>query len=134
MNGSRWSNDSSFLHCFLLPTRQSSSCTETYHPSRKLSKLDKPDMQDIAGELEKSSCDVFLWTHSHGRVKSGQLARTYIHQLCEDTGCRPEYLPEAMNDRERWREKVRDIRDDNTMRWDDEEFFTKPLLFFIFQM
>ena len=23
-------------------------------------------------------------------------------QLCEDTGCSPEDLPEAMNDREKW--------------------------------
>ena len=33
-----------------------------------------------------------------------------IQQLCEDTGCSPENLPEAMNDREKWRERVRDIR------------------------
>ena len=37
-------------------------------------------------------------------------ARTYIQQLCEDTGCCPEDLPRAMNDREEWRERVRDIR------------------------
>ena len=29
---------------------------------------------------------------------------------CEDTGCCPEDLPRAMNDREEWRERVRDIR------------------------
>ena len=35
----------------------------------------------------------------------------YIHQqLCEDTGCCPDDLPRAMNDREEWRESVRDIR------------------------
>ena len=45
-----------------------------------------------------------------GRAKAGQPARTYIQQLCEDTGCSPEDLPEAMNDREKWRERVRDIR------------------------
>ena len=32
------------------------------------------------------------------------------HELCEDTGCCPEDLPRAMNDREEWRERVRDIR------------------------
>ena len=26
----------------------------------------------------------------------------YIQQLCEDTGCCPEDLPRAMNDREEW--------------------------------
>ena len=30
--------------------------------------------------------------------------------LCEDIGCSPEDLPEAINDREKWRERVRDIR------------------------
>ena len=34
----------------------------------------------------------------------------YIQQLCEDTGCSPEDQPEAMNDREKGRERVRDIR------------------------
>ena len=41
--------------------------------------------------------------------KSRRSARTYIQQLYEDTGCSPEDLPEAMNDREKWRERVRDI-------------------------
>ena len=54
--------------------------------------------------------DVLLWIPTHGRAKAGRPARTYIHQLCEDTGCCPEDLPEAMNDREKWRERVRDIR------------------------
>ena len=51
-----------------------------------------------------------LWTPTHGRAKAGRPARTYIQQLCEDTGCCPEDQPEAMNDREKWRERVRDIR------------------------
>ena len=42
---------------------------------------------------------------------------TYIQQLCEDTGCSPEDLPEAMNDREKWRERVRDTRATNTTWW-----------------
>ena len=46
--------------------------------------------------------DLLLWTSSYGRVKAGQPAETYIQQLCEDTGCSPEDLPEAMNDREEW--------------------------------
>ena len=54
--------------------------------------------------------DVLQWTPTYGRVKAGRPARTYIQQLCEDTGCIPEDLPETMNDREKWRERVRDIR------------------------
>ena len=42
--------------------------------------------------------DVLLWTPTYGWAKSGRPARTYIQQLCEDTGCSPEDLPEAMND------------------------------------
>ena len=37
--------------------------------------------------------DVLLWTSSHGRAKAGRLARTYIQQLSEDTGCSPEERP-----------------------------------------
>ena len=47
--------------------------------------------------------DVLLWTPTHGREKAGRPAWTYIQQLCEDTGCCPKDLPEAMNDREKWR-------------------------------
>ena len=61
--------------------------------------------------------DVLLWTSSHGHAKAGQLARTYIQQLCEDTGCSPGDLPEAMNDREGWQERVRDICADGATRW-----------------
>ena len=50
-----------------------------------------------------------LWTLTYERAKAGRPARTYIQQLCEDTGCSPEELPEAINDREKWRERVRDI-------------------------
>ena len=41
--------------------------------------------------------DVLLLTPTFGREKAGRPARTYIQQLCEDTGCSPEDLPEAMN-------------------------------------
>ena len=49
---------------------------------------------------------------SHGRAKVGRSARTYIQLLCADTGCSPDDLPEAMDDREGWRERVRVIRAD----------------------
>ena len=61
--------------------------------------------------------DVFLWTPTYGRVKAGRPARTYIQQLWEDMGWSPGDLPEAMNDRERWRERVRDIHVCGTTSW-----------------
>ena len=58
--------------------------------------------------------DVLLWIPAYGQAKAGRPARTCIQQLCEDTGCSPEDLSEAMNDREKWRERIRDIRASGT--------------------
>ena len=46
--------------------------------------------------------DELLWTPAYNQAKAGRPARTYIQQLCENTGCSPENLPEAMNDRKMW--------------------------------
>ena len=61
--------------------------------------------------------NVLLWTHSHERARGKGPARTYIQQLCVDTGYSPENLPETMDDREGWRERVRDIRADGVTWW-----------------
>ena len=61
--------------------------------------------------------DVLLWTPTSGRAKAGRPAQTYIQQLCEDTECSPEDLPEVMNDREEWQERVRDIRAGGMTSW-----------------
>ena len=53
--------------------------------------------------------DIFQRIPSHGRAKVGWLARTYIQELRADTGCRLEDLPGAMDDRDEWRERVREI-------------------------
>ena len=61
--------------------------------------------------------DVLLLTPTYGQTKAGRQTRTYIQQPCEDTGCSPEDLPKSMNDREKWRERVRDIRTRGTTWW-----------------
>ena len=61
--------------------------------------------------------DVLLWTPAYGQSKAGRPARTFIQQLCDYTGCNPEDLPKAMNDRETWRERARDIRASQTSWW-----------------
>ena len=61
--------------------------------------------------------DVLLWTPTYGRAKAGRPARTYIQQLCEDTGWSPEDQPEAMNDRKKWGERVSDIHAGSTTWW-----------------
>ena len=66
---------------------------------------------------DKLISNVLLWIPSHGQAKAGRPARTYIQQLCEDTGCSPENPPEVMNDREEWQERLRDIHAGGTTRW-----------------
>ena len=61
--------------------------------------------------------DVLLWTPSQGREKAGCPTRTYIQQFCADTGCSQEDLTKEMDDREGWRERVRNIRADSVIRW-----------------
>ena len=66
---------------------------------------------------EKLIRDILLWTPSHGRAKAGRPARTYIQQLCADTGCSLEDLLEAMDNREGWWERVREIHAGGVAWW-----------------
>ena len=61
--------------------------------------------------------DRLLWTPSYGRAKRGRPVRTYVQQFCGDTRCSLEDLPEAMDDREEWQERVKDICADNVTWW-----------------
>ena len=62
--------------------------------------------------------DVLQWTPSRGRATAGRPARTCIQQLCTDTECSLEDQSEAMDDREGWRGRVREIRaGDATWLW-----------------
>ena len=61
--------------------------------------------------------DVLLRTPAYGQSKAGRPAPTFIQQLYDDTGYNPEDLPEAMNDRETWRERVWDIHASRTTWW-----------------
>ena len=64
-----------------------------------------------AGEAGTSSYVMYSYRPPHmaEQKQDGQLEHTYIQLLREDTGCSPEDLPEAMNDIEKWRERVSDI-------------------------
>ena len=61
--------------------------------------------------------DVLLWTLSQGWAKAGRPARTNIQQLCADTGCIPEDQPEAIDNKEGWRKRVRDIHAGDMTWW-----------------
>ena len=56
-------------------------------------------------------------TLTYGRAKAGRPAWTYMQELCEDTGCSSKDLPEAMNYREKWWERVMDICASGTTWW-----------------
>ena len=72
--------------------------------------------------------DIFLWTPSREWEKAGRSARTYIRQLCAYTGCSLEDLPGAMDYRDGWRERVREIRAGGvTLLFTPLEFFTSVL-------
>ena len=62
-------------------------------------------------------CDLLRWTPTRGRAKAGRPARTYIQQLCDDTGCSLKELPGAMDVWDGWREKVREIRAGSATSW-----------------
>ena len=59
---------------------------------------------------DKLISDILMWTPSHGQANVGRPTRTYIQQLCADTG--PSL--EAMDNWEGWQERVRDIRASST--------------------
>ena len=59
---------------------------------------------------------ILLWTPSH-RAKAGQPARTYLQQFCAKTGYSLEDLPGAMDDRDGWRERVREISAGSVTCW-----------------
>ena len=59
--------------------------------------------------------DVPLWTPSHGRTSVGRPARTHLSELnCKNTGYSLEDLPEAMDDRDEWRERDRETHASDT--------------------
>ena len=69
------------------------------------------------GSKHELISDILLWTPSHGRTKAGRLARTYIQQLCTDTGYCFEDHEVAMDNRNMWRERVREIRAGSSTWW-----------------
>ena len=66
---------------------------------------------------DKLMIDILLWIPSYGQAKAGWPARTYVQQLCADAGCSLEDLPGAIDNRERWWERVWEIHAGSTAWW-----------------
>ena len=69
-------------------------------------------MMSSIESLELPSDDIFL--QDNDPKNTAKFSKKWLEQLCEDTGCSPEDRPEVINDREKWRERVRDIRASDT--------------------
>ena len=41
----------------------------------------------------------------------------YLQQLCTDTGCSLEDLPDVMDDRDKWQERPKEISESSMTRW-----------------
>ena len=54
--------------------------------------------------------DVLLWQPLHGKISRGLPTKTYIDQLMEDIGCTLDELPTAMNERNGWKQLVKNCR------------------------
>ena len=112
-------NNIQWLICYKTKPNQTKASTYGHLPP--ITKTIQVRLTRHAGHCWRSRdefiSDVLLWIPAYGRAKVGRPARTYIQQLCEDTRCSPEDLLEAMNDREKWQERVRDIRARGTTWW-----------------
>ena len=86
-------------HFEIHPNETSKRCG---HSSRSMSKL---------------ISEVLLLAPSHRWARVGRLARTYLQQFFTDTGCSMEDLPRAMDDRDEWWERVREICASGTPWW-----------------
>ena len=63
---------------------------------------------------EELAGDVLLWTPMLGRRTRGRPKKTHIDQLMDDTGCLKNELPNVMNDRDGWRERIKKSRVSST--------------------
>ena len=61
--------------------------------------------------------NVLQRTLSHGLASVGWPARTYLEHLCMDTGCNLEDLPGAMDDRDEWLKRAKEICASDTTWW-----------------
>ena len=97
-----------FVFYFYFATITAQECYELYwtNPGRSTfykNSNSHPNKTNKTCEtpLEKQR-RTYKWTFSHRRTSVGRPTRTYVQQLCTDTGCSLEDLPEAMDDRDGW--------------------------------
>ncbi len=107
------------MACGVLATGNSLSVALYKTPTIRLPASHHENYPSLTNQRSRDELirDVLQWTPAYDQAKAGRPARTYIQQLCEDMGCNSEDLPKAMNDWEKWRERVRDIRATSPTWW-----------------
>ena len=98
------------------PTKQ-----QLYGHRPSISKITQIRRTRYAGHCWRSKDelirDVLLWTSSTLTSKCWRPDRTYLQQLSTNTECILEDQPEAMDDRDEWRERIREIRAGRMTWW-----------------
>ena len=94
-------------------------------------KSDKQDMLDTAWEVRTSSLVTLFCGLLQTNKGVGCLARTYLWQFRTDTGCSLEDLPNAMDDKDEWRERESG-KSVLAAQYDDDDI--SVLLFSLFEM
>ena len=98
--------------------QENSSFTAIYHPSRKSIQVRRTrHVRYCRGGKDELISDVLLWISSHGQTSIWWPAITYVQQLCSDTGCSMGDQPGAMDDRDEWRDRVRESRTRSMLWW-----------------
>ena len=64
--------------------------------------------------MDELISEVLQWSPLHRRASVGLPTRTYLQLLYMDKGCSLEDLPEVMDERDEWRERVREICTNST--------------------
>ena len=104
-----------------MPLKQHPTKKQLYGHLPPITKTIKVRLTRHAGHCWRSKDelirDLILWTPSHGRKRAAWQARTYIQQLCADTGWSLEDPPGAVDDRERWWEMFWEIRACSMTGW-----------------
>ena len=101
--------------------RQHSTKQLLYGHLRLISKTIQIRQTRYAGHYWRSKdkliSDVLQWTPSHGWASVGRPARTYQQQLCTDIGCSMEDMVGAMDVRNKWWKRVREMHASGTPWW-----------------
>ena len=92
-------------------TPQNSSCRATYHPSRKLLKLDEPNMRDTAGEMGTNSyAKYFLDTFLMNKQKQDDYLEPIYNSSVPIQDIALKTYGERWTDKDGWRDRGMEIR------------------------